>query len=326
MSGKTRRSVIQAAARRTWGVALLLVAAGAAVAQDGNAIALVNGQPLSRQEFIDILIEARGVEVLQQMIVLQVAKQEARRLGLKVTQHDIDVEYQRSLDSIAAEAGMDIDEATEQNKRRALEQVLAERGLSMAEFRLGMRRNAYLRKIVERNLKITEETLREEFARTCGDKVVIRHIQIPQRDTRTLNQAVDMLRNGADFAAVARRLSQNARTAAQGGLMEPFTFDDPKVPPALREAAFSLKPGGISSPILVGRFFHIIKVERRIAQQAVKFEDVREQIERQVRERAIPQAMAKLAKELFVEARIRVLDGKLRERYQQFLDEAAEPN
>ncbi len=303
---------------------LLTTLAAPARAQDGNAVALVNGQPISRQEMIDILIDARGVEVLQELVILQLAKQEARKRGLTVSRGDIDAEFQRALDRIARESGMNPDEATEQNKRKALRQVLEKRGFSMSEFMLSMKRNAYLRKIVEKDIHITPETLREEFARTYGDKVVVRDIQIPQRDSRTLNEAMDLLRRGADFADVARRLSKNPVTAPRGGEMEPFTFNDPNIPAALREGAFSLKPGGITSPILTGQYFHILKLERRIPQQAVRFEDVRDKIEQQVRARAIPQAMSHLAKDLFTQARIRVLDSRLREKYQQFLKESAQ--
>lgn len=290
---------------------------------DGDAVALVNGSAVSKKELIDILIEARGVEVLQQMIIMQVARQETRARGIRVSQADIDEELRSALDSIAENAGMDMAEASDRNKRQALDKVLAERGISMAEFMIGMERNACLRKLAERDIRITDETLREEFARAYGERVLVRHIQIGQRDTRGLNEALDLLARGADFADVARRLSSNSETATRGGEMEPFTFDDSDIPPALRETAFSLKAGGVSSPVLAGQFVHILKLERRIPAEGVKFDDVRDEIELRVRKRAMPQAMSELAKGLFVKAKIKVLDSRLREKYQQFLESDA---
>jgi foldase protein PrsA len=270
---------------------------------------------------IEVLLDAHGVEVLQQLIILRVAKQETRQRGLRVTKGDVDAEFQSALDRIAANAGMSEEDATQRNKREALQQVLDERGVSMAEFMIGMERNAHLRKLVEKDLRITEETLREEFARRYGARVVVRHIQIDQRDSRGLNQALELLARGADFADVARQLSKNTETAARGGEMAPFTFDDPDIPAALREAAFSLKEGGVSNPVLAGQFFHILKLERRIAADQARFEDKRAELEQGIRERAIPQAMATLATELFKEAKVVVLDSTLRPKYQEFLEQ-----
>ena len=303
--------------------ALALASMPAVRADDGDAVALVNGHPIAREELIDVLLDAHGVEVLQQLIILRVAKQETRERALRVTKADVDAEFQSSLDRIAANAGMSREEATQQNKREALRQVLDERGISMAEFIIGMERNAHLRKLVEKDLRITEETLREEFARRYGARVVVRHIQIDQRDGRGLNEALELLARGSDFADVARQLSKNPETAARGGEMEPFTFDDPEIPAALREGAFSLKEGGVSNPVLVGQFFHILKLERRIPADQAHFKEKRAELEQGIRERAIPQAMAKLATELFKEARVAVLDSKLRPKYQEFLEQGS---
>ncbi|MFQ5806422.1 MAG: peptidylprolyl isomerase [Phycisphaerae bacterium] len=290
---------------------------------DGGAVAIVNGHPISRVKMMEVLIDARGVEVLQQLIILQLAKQETKQRGLRVTRADVDAEFQTALTRIAKNAGMIGEYATEKNKRAALQEVLDERGISMAELMVGMERNAHLRKIVAKDLRITEQTLREEFARTYGEKVKASHIQIDQRDARGLNEALDLLGRGAEFAAVARRLSKNPETAARGGEMEPFTFDDPEIPPALREIAFSLKPGEVSSPVLAGQYFHILKLECRIPTDNVRFEDKRAEVEQNLRERAIPQAMAKLAMQLFKQAKIRVVDSKLRPKYQEFLRRGA---
>jgi foldase protein PrsA len=316
-----------AAARRRTGVAVLAVLTtllpSVVRADDGNAVAIVNGRSISREKLISTLIEAHGVEVLQQLIVLEAVKAEAKQRGIHATQADVDAEFETALSRIAESAGMTGEYATEKNKREALQRVLDERRISMTEFMLAMERNAYLRKIVERDLRITEETLREEFARTYGEKVRVRHIQIPRNDTRGLNQAIDLLERGADFADVARRVSKNAETAARGGEMEPFTFDDPDIPEALREMAFSLKPGAVSSPVLTGQFFHILKLEQRIPPEDARFEDVRPEVERRLRGRAVPDLMGKLAVRLYKEADKRILDSQLRAKYQEFLSDVA---
>lgn len=287
-------------------------------AADGDAIAFANGKPISRQQVMDLLIESHGLEAMQQLIMLELARQETERRGLTVKPSDVQAEFQRSLDKIAAASSdAPLDEAA---KRQALNTLLTQKGLSMAEFTIGMERNAHLRKIVEADFKVGDDTLREEFARTHGEKVLVRHIQLAE--SRDLGDVLMQLNKGADFAEVARRLSQNPDTAAHGGELPLFTFDDSQIPAALREAAFSLKPGEVSPPIRTEKWYHILKLERRIPPESAKFEDVRPQVETSLRERVIPQEMGKLANDLYQKAKIRVIEGKLKDRYETMRKDA----
>jgi parvulin-like peptidyl-prolyl isomerase len=290
---------------------------------DGDAVAIVNGRPIARQRMVEVLVEAHGLSIMQQLIVLELAKQETKRRGLEVTVADVDAEFRSSLAQIAPGVGSE-DGMNEENQRKALQILLEDRNISMAEFMIGMERNAHLRKAVKQELRINEATLREEFARTCGERVVVRHIQIDVSDSAALNRALDLLSQGKDFAEVARQVSQNPETAARGGQMEPFTFNDAQYPAALREAAFSLRPGEVSAPIRVERRFHILKLERRIPPQDARFEDMRDQVEARLLERVIPQQMNQLAQELFQNAKIRVLDSELRKEFEALLKRNAD--
>ncbi len=290
---------------------------------DGDAFVIVNGRPITREQVVDTLMEAHGLSITQQLIVLELAKQETKRRGLEVTPADTDTEFQRSLDQMlpATNSG---DAVSKEDKLQALKLVLEQKNISMTEFMIGMERNAHLRKAVRQGLRINETTLREEFARTHGEKVVVRHIQTSLSDAAKLNQALDLLSQGEDFAEVARQLSQNPETAARGGEMAPFTFGDEQIPPALREAAFSLQPGEVSAPIRVERRFHILKLERRIPPQNARFEDVRDEVEGRLLERVVPRQMGQLAQELFRKAKIRILDPKIRKEYEEMLKRNAQ--
>lgn len=303
--------------------ALVATLPAGSVYADGDAFVIVNGRPITRAQVVQALMEAHGLSITQQLIVLELAKQETKRRGLEVTPADIDTEFQRSLDQMlpATDSG---DAVSKDNKLQALKIVLEGKNISMTEFMIGMERNAHLRKAVRQGLRINETTLREEFARTHGEKVVVRHIQISLSDSGRLNRALDLLSQEKDFAEVARQLSQNPETAARGGEMAPFTFDDKEIPPALCEAAFSLRPGEVSAPIRVERRFHILKLERRIPPQNARFEDVRDGVEDRLLERVVPRQMGRLAQDLFRKAKIRILDPKIRKEYEEMLKRNAE--
>ncbi|MCH7873278.1 MAG: hypothetical protein IID33_16405, partial [Planctomycetes bacterium] len=74
---------------------VMLAPAASADAQnrDGDAIAIVNGRTITRQQVVDLLIESHGLGAMQQMIMLELARSETLLLVLDVTQADIQAEY-----------------------------------------------------------------------------------------------------------------------------------------------------------------------------------------------------------------------------------------
>ena len=294
----------------------------AARAADGDAVAIVNGRPVSKHKMVSVLMDGYGLQVMQQLIVLELAKAETQRLGLPVVLADVDAEYDRALDRIAPEISEDGKRLSPEERRQSLEFLLQQKNISMAEFMLGMERNAHLRKVVERDFRVDEATLHEEYARTYGEKVQLRHIQIPVGDSNTLYEVIKQLEQGTDFADVARGTSQNPDTAPRGGLMEPFTFDDPEIAPALREQAFAMKPGEmVTAPLKIGRWWHVVKLEGRIPPAGSSFDEVRDQVEERMRERVIPEKMNTLVGELFNRANIRVMDSSLRRKFNKLMEE-----
>ncbi len=308
------------------GLIAALVAVPGAWADDGKALAYINGVPIEREEVVDLLMEAHGLSVLQQIIVLKLAKQETHRAGIKVTSADVREEFERALNRIAPDHELGENALDDRDKRQTLEMILDQKGLSLAEFMVGMERNAHLRKIVERDFHVDEPTLREEFARTFGERVEIRHIEVrngPMAQAR-INDVQTRLQRGDDFATVARELSENTETAPSGGLWRPFTFGDRDIPAIIRERSFALSAGEYTGPIKVESAFQFIQLQRRMAPENARFEDRRAEVEIRLRDRVIPELMSELATELFQKAKIQILDRRLKDAYQAMLERNAE--
>lgn len=91
----------------------------------------------------------------------------------------------------------------------------------------------------------------------------------------SIDSVYRLLKNGADFAEMARLHSGDAHSASNGGMMQPFGLND--IVPEFTTAAFSLKSDGdISEPIRTPFGWHIIK---RIELQPVEdFETLRPMI------------------------------------------------
>ncbi|MHC5108546.1 MAG: peptidylprolyl isomerase [Planctomycetota bacterium] len=281
---------------------------------EAEAIATVNGRPILRSRVINLLLRSGGPGVLEQLVVLSEAEHAAADRGLQISRKDVQAEYDSALrmltDPLANVTTGRIDrEAAE----RSLRAVLAERNISQEEFMLGMRRRAYLRKLVEADMAFTESDLREEMSRRYGERVAVRHIQLAS--PRNLRRIQGMLAGGTDFGTLASLHSANLVSAPSGGLLEPFSKDDSEISSKFREAAFGLSAGEVSPPVEVGEWYHLIKLERRIPAESVKFNAVRDELEKSLRERRREPAMQAMYEKLFRAAVIEIYDPVLKDTF-----------
>lgn len=276
-----------------------------------DTVATVNGRSISRALLTDVLIRSHGATLLEQMIGLQAAWQSAEERGLAVTADDVDREFVGSLKRMVNVGAPPSPDPFDRNAaEQLLGAVLAQRNMSRDEFDIVVRRNAYLRRIVESDQKFNEEQLREEYERTHGPRVQIRHMQLPS--LAEIERVKDRLREGEDFADLATRYSANTGTARAGGLLDPFSAGDDEVPSVLREAAFALRPGDVSAVLRVGEWYHLIKVEKAVPPDETPFEQARGEVERSLRERLTEPAMYAHFEKLFRSATIEIRDPLLR--------------
>ncbi len=287
---------------------------------DSQPIAVVNGEPLSQSLLVSRLIESHGLGQLEQMIVLAVARQKATKLGLKITPADVRAMHQEALKRLATPV---IDPQARvldpREAQRLLDEFLAAKNVSRSEWDSRMEQKAYLRKIAEAEVAkttITDDMLRNEYDQDYGEKVQIRHIQVGSLAAAARVRA--LLTANKDFELVARQMSENQITAAQGGLARPFTRNDPGVTPLLREAAFKLKTGEVSEAIRDGNAYHIIRLERRFPASDIGFTNVdRNELRGKLIERLVQQREQDLEAELFQSAVVDIRNDELARQYRE---------
>ncbi|MBI4717683.1 MAG: peptidylprolyl isomerase [Planctomycetes bacterium] len=277
-------------------------------------LARVNGHPIARDAFVNLLLRSHGPMLLEQFAVLQRAEALAAEKGLAVTGADVEAEFELALRRLADPLGapLPLDRPAAE---AVLDQVLIEHNLSREEFMLGMRRNACLRKIVETDLPITEEMLRTELAQVYGPRVQVRVIQLASLGD--VARVQERLTAGASFEELARDFSAHAPSAAAGGLLPPVAQEDEEIPAALRQAAFAQSVGEVSAPIRVGRWHCLLRVERVLPPEEKELAHVRGELLERLRNRLSEPAMQKLYQRLLGEARIEIDDPGLRASYER---------
>ncbi|MEE9296200.1 MAG: peptidylprolyl isomerase [Phycisphaerae bacterium] len=276
----------------------------------GDVVAVVQGVPITRSRVVDLLIESHGVGLLEQLIVLESARQRAKAEGIRISKADVDAEYQRSLSLLVGESGdNEPDSLRTKAGESMLEDMLLRRNSSRIEYMLVMERNAILRKLVENRIVVDQASLEAEFSRLHGERAQIRHIQIASR--ADFERMLAERAGGAEFGDLAVRYSVNQASAERLGLLPPFTKDDPNIPEVIRREAFLLPAGQDSNPIYVDGWYHIIRVERRIDADKVSLEEVRDEVEQSLRQRLTNAAIVRLHAELFNESKVEIVDPAL---------------
>jgi len=289
---------------------------GADLYSEGQPIAFVDGRPIGRNRVVDMLLRSHGVGVLEQLIGLELAEQAAAKKGLIVTEPDVDFEFDLALrrlsDPLSSSTTAPVDRTAAEG---LLDTVLAERNISREEFLVTLRRNAYLRKIVQSQQVITDDQLRAEFARRFGERVQVRHIQLGS--AAEAGRVQDRLAAGEDFVDLASRYSANTASARKQGLLAPFSAADEEIPAALRQAAFALQPGQVSNVVRVGEWYHLLKLDRVLPSEPRDFDQVRGELERDLRDRVSEAAMRELYEKLFQQANIDVRDPAVRPAFER---------
>lgn len=245
--------------------------------EKSDPVAVVNGEPITRTELADFLIDSFSKEGMEILIRRVLVEQEAAKNKLVITQEEIDDRVNKMIDlevnKIKAKYGPDKKDEFEKELEKmgydepALRKKLGERIL------LDIKPQLMAEKLIVNTIKVTEEEMKAIYAEKYGDKVQVRQIVV-----KTKEEAEEILRKynaGADFARLANESSLDRPSAAKGGLMQPFsTYTQ------LGKSLAKLKKGDVTDVVPSKSGFHIFKVEGLIKHQDVKsFEEARPELE-----------------------------------------------
>lgn len=124
------------------------------------------------------------------------------------------------------------------------------------------------------------------------EQVRARHILLTGKDDATRQKAAELLqqlKDGADFAELARKESADPGSAKRGGDLG--TFGRGKMVPEFEAAVFALKEPGDLSDVVESKFgLHIIELQERIPEKIFSFAEVSDKLVEEVQAKKAEEA------------------------------------
>jgi peptidyl-prolyl cis-trans isomerase C len=133
--------------------------------------------------------------------------------------------------------------------------------------------------------------LYEEASKQIAGQQEVRARHILVKSEEEAKAIIAELKNGADFAELAKQKSTDPG-AAEGGDLGYFPKDE--MVPEFADAAFKLEKGQISDPVRTRFGWHIIRVEDKRDRQVPQFDQVRDQLATHLVRKAQAELITKL--------------------------------
>ena len=251
-------------------------------------VAIVRDTKITRSDLAEALIRVHGHRALDVLVKRTLIRQEAARLGIAITDKEIDDGIKQRIEDIfhteMRDAGFEDEEG--------FSRFLAARKMTIESFRAKIRATlsqdirveteAVLMalKLIDASVTISEEEIKAEFDDVYGPR--IHASQIVVRTRREAEEVRRKLASGADFGRLARVHSIDRKTAVDNGKMKmPIKPLDRQ----LWRAVASLKKGGVSSVVRTKYGWHLLKADEIKGRQDAKLEDVKDQLTKSLREK-----------------------------------------
>ncbi|KQO18506.1 foldase protein PrsA [Paenibacillus sp. Leaf72] len=291
---------------------LLVIVAIKPVFGGGNnaAVATVNKVDITKEDLYEEMLKSGGKTTLDNLITQQLITQEAKASNVTVTEADIDEE----INTLKASFGTD----------EQFNAALAQYGVTLESLRKDAETQVKIRKLLEPSITITDDQIKEAYEQNkasygTGEEIKASHILVATQEEA--DAILKQLKDGADFATLAKEKSTDTGTKDNGGDLG--FFGKGVMDPAFEEAAFALEVDQISDVVKSSFGFHIIKKTGFKAATSPTFEEKKEEIRKQLLNQQIQEKSATWIQEIRDKATI---TNTLEEKTEEETDASANPD
>jgi peptidyl-prolyl cis-trans isomerase C len=206
--------------------------------------------------------EALIAQIMPQLVEIEIAKAYAEEQGITVSEQDVNQEVETLKDQVAQQAqGQDI------GREEAFDQALQQAGITEEQLRQQIREQLPIQKVQERvagGAGPSQEEVEQFYEQnkaaqfTTPETRCTRHILFNKDQKEKAEEVKKQLENGGDFAALAKKYSQDPGSAEQGGDLG--CIGRGETVPNFEEAVFNAEQGEIVGPVETEFGYHVIEV------------------------------------------------------------------
>lgn len=263
-----------------WFIAWLIPNKGQEIGSD-EQVATVDGDVITRQDWMIAMEERYGKETLQNLVNESVMEKAADKYKIKVSNQEIDLEL-----ALMRSAQDKFDTALQ--------------NLSADQLKQKIRSKLILDKVLTKDVVIKEDSIKkyyEENKALYNTETSYRTNFIEVDSKKAAEEALSELKNGSDFSVLAREISIDSASASLGGDIGFLTEEQGNIDPALLKAVKTLSANEISKVFkLDNGHYGIVQVQEVIEGQSFTYDDVKEHIEREL---ALEQLQQSITPEAF---------------------------
>ena len=303
-------------------ILLLAAACGGSDDVPSGSIAVVDGTEISQSELDTLLARAKKGYAAQKQDFPKVGTEEYQTLRTQYVAYLVQREqFEQSADELDVEVSeKDIDKAVDDfvksnfdGKRDQYEKALEEQGYTEDDFRQTVAVSVLSRKIFEKvtaDVKVTASDVlayyqQNEAQYRTPESRDVRHILIAEKKGDAVDFAKSKaeaeriyaeLKNGGDFAAIAKERSADTQSAVEGGKL---TVSRGQTVPEFDKVAFELKQGVVSQPVKTTYGYHLIEALSPVRKATVTpIDKVRATIRAQLLQQKRTEVMTKWVEDL----------------------------
>lgn len=222
-------------------------------ASDKEVIATTKSGEITKQDLYEEMKDAIGPQVIENMLL-----QQALETEYKITDKELKEEIKKQKDVF----GDNFDMYLEQN------------GITEAFFEKNVKSQMLQKKMVD-SLEVSEEDVAQGLER-AKTELHARHIVVP--DEETAKEVIQKIKDGGDFAALAKEYSTEPVAQETGGDLG--WFGPGKMLQEFEDAAYALKKGELSEPVKTSYGYHVIELlDTRKAETEKTEEELKAEIE-----------------------------------------------
>lgn len=247
-------------------------------------------------------------QILESLIQLELIKQAAKDLGIKVSDKQID-DYVASLEK-------------QYGGKKALETAMKQSGFDLAMLRDQISNNllaeAVSKKVTDGDIKVTDGDIKKYYDDNKAQfqtpaQVNAQHILVGAKDEKLAKRLLDEIKDGAKFGELAKKNSTDPGTKDVDGNLG-WSSPDKYVP----EFAKALNEMKVNDLRLVKSTYgwHIIKLLGRKSASQQKLKDVSAQIRATLEQTQRSQSFGKYLADLEKKAKIEITDPAMKKQIQ----------